>query len=50
MAMPDAASTLMADASQSIRFPSTQWSRVIAARDRGTPEASGALAELCQAY
>jgi RNA polymerase sigma-70 factor (ECF subfamily) len=32
------------------RFPTTCWSRVVAARDRVTPEAREALAELCAAY
>ncbi|MGO9919232.1 MAG: RNA polymerase sigma factor [Isosphaeraceae bacterium] len=40
----------MADARNSAQFPSTHWSRVIAAADRAAPEASTALAELCQAY
>jgi RNA polymerase sigma-70 factor (ECF subfamily) len=31
-------------------FPTTQWSRVLAAGDRADPEAGGALAELCAAY
>jgi RNA polymerase sigma-70 factor (ECF subfamily) len=31
-------------------FPTTCWGRVIAARDRATPEARAALAELCGAY
>jgi RNA polymerase sigma-70 factor (ECF subfamily) len=32
------------------RFPTTCWSRIVAARDRVTPEAREALAELCTAY
>jgi RNA polymerase sigma-70 factor (ECF subfamily) len=40
----------MGAASQSVHFPTTQWSRVIAAGDRAAPEASAALAELCQVY
>jgi DNA-directed RNA polymerase specialized sigma24 family protein len=32
------------------RFPTTRWSRVVAAGDRGAPEAGRALAELCAAY
>jgi RNA polymerase sigma factor (sigma-70 family) len=40
----------MAEVSHSANFPSTQWSRVIAAADRAAPEASDALAALCQAY
>ena len=32
------------------RFPSTCWSRVVAAADPGHPEARAALAELCAAY
>jgi RNA polymerase sigma-70 factor (ECF subfamily) len=32
------------------RFPTTIWSRVVAAQDRATPEARAALAELCGAY
>jgi DNA-directed RNA polymerase specialized sigma24 family protein len=31
-------------------FPTTRWSRVVAAGDRAAPEASRALAELCAAY
>jgi RNA polymerase sigma-70 factor (ECF subfamily) len=40
----------MNDASNSARFPSTQWPRVIAAGDRAGPDARTALTELCQAY
>jgi RNA polymerase sigma-70 factor (ECF subfamily) len=40
----------MADASSPLHFPSTQWSQVIAAADRAAPEASAALAKLCEAY
>ena len=32
------------------QFPSTHWSRVVAAGDPGTPEAQEALATLCNAY
>jgi RNA polymerase sigma factor (sigma-70 family) len=32
------------------RFPTTQWSRVVAAGNRGAPEAREALSGLCQAY
>jgi DNA-directed RNA polymerase specialized sigma24 family protein len=32
------------------RFPTTRWSRVLAAGGRSTPEAGPALAELCAAY
>jgi hypothetical protein len=31
-------------------FPSTRWSRVVAAADLATPDARSALAELCSAY
>ncbi len=31
-------------------FPSTRWSKVVAAADLATPEARSALAELCSAY
>src|SRR3954466_12094743 len=31
-------------------FPTTQWSRVLAAGDPADPPARGALAELCAAY
>jgi RNA polymerase sigma-70 factor (ECF subfamily) len=34
----------------SARFPTTHWSRVVAAGDRSAPEAREALAELCRAY
>jgi RNA polymerase sigma factor (sigma-70 family) len=40
----------MADASKSAHFPTTQWSRIIAAGDRAAPEARSALSELCEAY
>jgi RNA polymerase sigma factor (sigma-70 family) len=40
----------MTDASGSAAFPSTQWSRVIAAGDRAAPETQTALAGLCEAY
>ncbi len=32
------------------RFPTTHWSRVVAAGDRSTPDAGDALAELCGVY
>jgi RNA polymerase sigma-70 factor (ECF subfamily) len=32
------------------RFPTTCWSRIVAVRDRTTPEEREALAELCAAY
>ena len=32
------------------RFPTTRWSRVVAAADPDRPEARAALAELCAAY
>jgi RNA polymerase sigma-70 factor (ECF subfamily) len=41
---------VMAEASRSATFPTTQWSQVIAAGDRAAPEARAALAALCQAY
>jgi DNA-directed RNA polymerase specialized sigma24 family protein len=31
-------------------FPSTRWSRIVAAADLATPEAQAALADLCSAY
>jgi hypothetical protein len=34
----------------SARFPTTCWSRVVAVRDRATPEAREALAGMCAAY
>ncbi len=37
-------------ASRSVNFPSTHWSRAIAAGNRAAPEARAALAELCEAY
>jgi RNA polymerase sigma-70 factor (ECF subfamily) len=40
----------MADSSRSAHFPTTQWSRVIAAADRAAPESRAALAQLCAAY
>ena len=33
-----------------VRFPTTQWSQVVAAGDRVDPTARGALAELCASY
>lgn len=32
------------------RFATTHWSLIVAAQDRGAPEAGAALAELCRAY
>jgi DNA-directed RNA polymerase specialized sigma24 family protein len=32
------------------QFATTQWSLVLAARDKGSPKAEGALADLCGAY
>ncbi len=40
----------MAGTGHSTSFPSTQWSRVIAAGDQAAPEARTALSQLCQAY
>jgi RNA polymerase sigma-70 factor (ECF subfamily) len=40
----------MADSRHSAPFPTTQWSRVIAAGDRALPESRRALAGLCEAY
>ena len=40
----------MAESSHSAHFPTTHWSRVIAAGDRAAPEARAALAELCEVY
>jgi RNA polymerase sigma-70 factor (ECF subfamily) len=40
----------MSEASSAARFPSTHWSRVVAASDPVAPEARAALAELCAAY
>jgi hypothetical protein len=40
----------MADSNRSAQFPMAQWSRVIAAADRGYLATAVALAELCQAY
>ncbi len=33
-----------------MNFPTTHWSRIIAAGDRATPEAGAALAGLCEVY
>jgi DNA-directed RNA polymerase specialized sigma24 family protein len=38
------------DTSSKAPFPTTRWSRVIAAGDHADPAARGALAELCAAY
>jgi RNA polymerase sigma-70 factor (ECF subfamily) len=38
------------DRTSSARFPSTHWSRVVAAGGRATPDGREALAELCRAY
>jgi RNA polymerase sigma-70 factor (ECF subfamily) len=40
----------MTESRHSARFPTTHWSRVIAAGDLASPEARTALAELCEAY
>jgi RNA polymerase sigma-70 factor (ECF subfamily) len=40
----------MTDDHSADSFPTTCWSRVVAARDRVTPKAREALAELCAAY
>ena len=40
----------MADPGSSARFPTTLWSRVVAAARRDAPEDRNALAELCAAY
>jgi RNA polymerase sigma-70 factor (ECF subfamily) len=40
----------MVDTNRQAHFPTTQWSRVIAAADRAAPSARAALAELCAAY
>ena len=40
----------MTDASKSAHFPTTHWSRVIAAGDLAAPESRAALSELCAAY
>jgi DNA-directed RNA polymerase specialized sigma24 family protein len=40
----------MADDRPDARFPTTRWSRVVAAADPDRPEAREALAELCGAY
>ena len=40
----------MADDASATRFPTTCWSRIVAARGPVTPEAHAALAELCAAY
>jgi RNA polymerase sigma-70 factor (ECF subfamily) len=40
----------MAESRDPAHFPTTHWSRVTAAGDRGTPAARAALAELCEAY
>jgi RNA polymerase sigma-70 factor (ECF subfamily) len=40
----------MADPPSAVPFPTTHWSRVVAAGDPGAPFAREALAELCQAY
>lgn len=34
----------------SVRFPTTRWNRVVRAGGPPTPEARGALAELCAVY
>ena len=40
----------MTDPPSAARFPTTHWSRVVAAGDSGAPLAREALAELCRAY
>jgi RNA polymerase sigma-70 factor (ECF subfamily) len=40
----------MAGDPSAARFPTTHWSRVVAAGGPPTPEARAALAELCGAY
>jgi RNA polymerase sigma-70 factor (ECF subfamily) len=40
----------MAEPPSAARFPTTHWSRVVAAGVRDAPEAREALAELCRAY
>jgi RNA polymerase sigma-70 factor (ECF subfamily) len=48
--MAASASEVMNEASHRALFPSTQWSRVIAAGDRAAPNARAALTALCEAY
>jgi hypothetical protein len=38
------------DRTSSARFPTTRWSRVVAAGGCATPDGREALAELCRAY
>ena len=40
----------MADRPSAARFPTTHWSRIVAAGDPSAPQAREALAELCRAY
>jgi RNA polymerase sigma factor (sigma-70 family) len=40
----------MADGNPEARFPTTHWSWIAAAGERGTTEARAALADLCRAY
>jgi DNA-directed RNA polymerase specialized sigma24 family protein len=40
----------MTESSKSAHFPTTHWSRVIAAGDPAAPESRAALSELCAAY
>jgi RNA polymerase sigma-70 factor (ECF subfamily) len=40
----------MADPPSAARFPTTHWSRIVAAGDPGAPLACEALADLCRAY
>jgi RNA polymerase sigma factor (sigma-70 family) len=40
----------MAEPASAARFPTTQWSRIVAAGDPGAPQAREALAGLCAAY
>jgi RNA polymerase sigma-70 factor (ECF subfamily) len=50
ISISDAVSKVVAATSQFAQFPTTQWTRVIAAGDRAAPEARSALAQLCDAY
>jgi RNA polymerase sigma-70 factor (ECF subfamily) len=40
----------MTESRHSALFPTTRWSRVVAAGDLAAPEARAALAGLCEAY
>jgi RNA polymerase sigma-70 factor (ECF subfamily) len=48
--MSNTASGVIPVSTHSVQFPTTHWSRVIAAGDRAGPTAREALAELCSAY